>query len=148
MQKDFITTTILSKSIELLQSNEEFKSLIYNNKISLLEDIFDCQADVIKVAMENQDDIKLLEFGTLKIKSGKSFVVEERNRICEELGLEAYATLKEEDKSRVKIILKDRIKDEFLKRKLQNKEDNPFNRATVVTSGFVVENLKKYLDKR
>lgn len=117
------------------------------NKVSLLKAIFDSQADMIKVGMNNKEDIRIIELGALKVKDGRDYVLDERARICKELGIEDFSRASSADKTRVKIILKERIKEEFLNRKLYNKDNNAFNRATIINTGSVIQIIKNSLDK-
>lgn len=147
MQKDYINGRIIDKSINILNGIPEFNIIQPEFKVSLLETIFDSQAESIRQGMTKKEDIRIIELGALKIKSGRDYVLSERDNICKELNIEDYGNASNEDKTRVKIILKERVKQEFLSRKLYNKENTPFNRASIINSGSVIEKIKKSLDK-
>lgn len=147
MKDDYINNRILDKSIAILNSNDSFASIKPENKISLLQAIFDSQAEMIRVGMNNKEDIRILELGSLKVKSGREYVLAERANICKELGISDYGSANKEDKNRVKVILNERVRKEFLERKLDNKENTPFNRAVIINSGSLIQKIKNSLDK-
>lgn len=147
MQSNFIISNILKKVMIKNSTLDGFKEIPPDVQKDIILEIFSYQSSTVEIAMSKNESIQLMYLGTFKVKPGRQFVLDTREKLAIKYGYDCYANATDEDKDVIKEELKAIVSKQFLADKLKRKKTNPFNRATIIRNDDLKKSIKKSFGK-